>query len=423
MSNKEDLGESNCRDSNIGAEQTDLKQEKNTRQDLRKIPYDRVNNYSQDIIEKRQKFAESFSNSTLEHVKNFSIDPAVTEGNIENFIGTSQIPLATAGPIKMDGEHAQGEFLVPMCTTEGTLVASYNRGIKVCNLSGGVKTTVVNDSMQRAPVFIFDSAIQGKDFCCWMNENIEEIKNIAESTSNTAKFIGVDKFCTGKRVYTRFNFTTGDAAGQNMVSMATFAVCNWIQKNYEKLNYFSLEGNMSSDKKSSYANTLLTRGKRVIAEITINRKIFIENFNITPEMLNSNFDLIAKGAFMSGANNNSAHSANSIAAIFLATGQDAANITESSAGIGCMEITPDGDLYYSLTLPSLIVATYGGGTGLPTQRECLELMRCNGTGKVNKFAEIIAGVSLAGDLSLGAAMASTSSNEFVNSHEKFGRNR
>ncbi len=165
---------------------------------------------------------------------------------------------------------------------------------------------------------------------------------------------------------------------------------------------------------------LRTRGKRVTAEATVQRDILKRYLRVEPEKLAYHYGVSNVGAFLSGANNNGAQSANSITAMFIATGQDVANVAESSAAILYSELTASGDLYISLTIPSLIVATYGGGTGLATQRECLEMLGCYGKGKVYRLAEIIAGVALAGEISLGAAI---SSSDWVSSHENYGRNR
>ncbi len=192
------------------------------------VPYDKEDDYSADIIGKRQDFVRSFSGADLQHVSRYSFDPPVTKGNIENFIGVAQVPIGLAGPIKVNGEHAQGEFLVPLATTEGTLVASYNRGIKVLNLSGGVTCTVSDDRMQRAPVFVFDSAREARDFRDWVNQHLTEIRQAAEATSSVAKLLDIDIFLANKFAYLRFNYSTGDAAGQNMVGRATFAACSWM---------------------------------------------------------------------------------------------------------------------------------------------------------------------------------------------------
>jgi hydroxymethylglutaryl-CoA reductase (NADPH) len=220
----------------------------------------------------------------------------------------------------------------------------------------------------------------------------------------------------------RFNYTTGDAAGQNMVGRATFAACSWIIDVYEEeqIKHFYLESNFATDKKASQVNIMRTRGKRVTAECTVPRNVLIEHMRVEPESLTYHSGVANVGSFLSGANNNGAHSANGITAMFIATGQDVANVSESSAGIIYSEITPERDLYISITIPSLIVATYGGGTGLATQKECLQVLGCYGQGGVNKLAEIIAGVVLAGEISLGSAI---SSSDWVSSHEKYGRNR
>ena len=205
-----------------------------------------------------------------------------------------------------------------------------------------------------------------------------------------------------------------------MVGRATFAACSWILDNYAGVEHFYLESNLATDKKASQVNIMHTRGKRVVAECTIKREILIEHMRVEPEALFYHYNVSQIGAVLSGANNNGLHSANGITAMFIATGQDVANVAESSAAIIYVEVTPDKDLYLSITIPSLIVATYGGGTGLATQRECLELLDCWGKGKVYKLAEIIAGVVLAGEISLASAI---SSSDWVSSHEKYGRNR
>ncbi|HYO16085.1 MAG TPA: hydroxymethylglutaryl-CoA reductase [Thermoanaerobaculia bacterium] len=385
------------------------------------VPYDKDDNYSPQIIKARQKFVEEFSGHKLEHIDKFSFDPAVTQGNIENFTGVAQVPIGFAGPLKVNGEHAQGEFIIPLATAEGTLVASYNRGMKVLNLSGGVTCTVVGDSMQRAPVFVFDNARQGRDFVQWVDENLPKIREEAEATSSVAKLTYIDRYLSNKMVFLRFNYTTGDAAGQNMVGRATFAACSWILENYAPgVPHFYLESNFATDKKSSQINVMRTRGKRVTAEATIPRDVLIQHMRVDPETLHYHAGIANVGAFISGANNNGCHSPNGITAMFIATGQDVANVSESSAGIVYTELTPERDLYISITIPSLIVATHGGGTGLATQRECLEILGCAGKGKVKKLAEIVAGVVLAGEISLASAISSL---DWVSSHEQYGRNR
>ena len=384
------------------------------------VPYDKEDDYSDRAIKARQSFVEEFTGVKPKHLWSYSFDSDATRGNIENFSGVAQVPIGFAGPLNVKGEHAKGEFLIPLATTEGTLVASYNRGIKLLNESGGVTCTVLSDRMQRAPVFVFDSAREARDFRAWVYQNYDEIRDAAESTSRVAKLEDIDTYLSNKFAFLRFNYSTGDAAGQNMVGRATFAACSWMLERVKNVRKFYLESNLATDKKASQINVMRTRGKRVVAEATVPRDALAQLMRVEPEGLFYHYNVSNVGALLSGANNNGCHSPNAITAMFIATGQDVANVSESSAGILYSEITPDGDFYISLTIPSLIVATHGGGTGLPTQRECLDLLGCTERGSVNKFAEIVAGVALAGELSLASAISSL---DWVSSHEKYGRNR
>ena len=390
--------------------------------DAPRIPRDRSDDYSEGAIRARQEFVTDYTGHSLEHLPQYSFDPHQLQGNIENFTGVAQVPIGFAGPLTVCGEHAQGDFLIPLATTEGTLVASYNRGMKLLNLSGGVKCTVVADAMQRAPVFVFEDARGARDFIAWIDENINPIREEAEATSSVAKLDNIDPYQSNKFAFLRFNYQTGDAGGQNMVGRATFAACSWIMDHYDgqEIKRFYLESNFATDKKASQVNIMRTRGKRVTAEAIIPREVLVQNMRVVPEQLFYHYGVSNIGSIMAGVNNNGLHSANAITAIFIATGQDVANVSESSAGLIYVELTEEKDLYISITIPSLIVATFGGGTGLPTQRECLELLGCSGKGKVYKFAEIVAGTVLAGELSLAAAISSL---DWVSSHEEYGRNR
>ncbi|HEX8567738.1 MAG TPA: hydroxymethylglutaryl-CoA reductase [Pyrinomonadaceae bacterium] len=385
-----------------------------------KIPRNKENDYTPEAAAERRRFAQEQTGVELNHVGQFSFEPSVLPGNIENFIGAAQIPIGLAGPLLVNGEHARGDFFVPLATTEGTLVASYNRGMKLIRESGGVTTTVVDDAMQRAPVFVFPSAREAARFGIWVKENFAEIKARAETTTSVGKLRDIQQFPASRFLYLRFNFTTGDAAGQNMVGKATKAACDWIQTVYEGIERYQLEGSFATDKKTSWVNTLHTRGKKVIAEATIPAAKLKEIMRVSVERIFAARLASQLGGYLAGVNNNGAHSANGITAMFIACGQDAANVAESSAAAVYADITKNGDYYFSITIPSLIVATYGGGTGLPTQRECLELMGCYGKDRVRKFAEIVAATVLCGELSLGTAVIA---DEWVSSHEQLGRNR
>jgi len=389
-------------------------------QGRRKIPRDDHDDYTPQAAAARRAFLVEQTGVALEHVPHYSFDPSSLPGNIEHFIGVAQVPIGVAGPLLVDGEHAQGEFYVPLATAEGTLVASYNRGMKMLREAGGVKTTILDDAMQRAPAFVFESARESRAFGAWLTEHFAEIKQAAESTTRSGRLRGIEQYSASRILFTRFDYTTGDAAGQNLTGKATAAACAWIMANYTGIANFYLESNLATDKKSSQVNVLRTRGKRVVAEATIPAALIEAHMHTTPERLFRARQVSNLGGFMAGVNNNGAHSANAIAALFIATGQDAANVAESSAALGFSELLPDGDYYASITLPSLILATYGGGTGLATQRECLELLGCYGDGKVRKLAEIVAATVLCGELSLGSAIVAE---EWVKAHDLLGRNR
>jgi hydroxymethylglutaryl-CoA reductase (NADPH) len=385
-----------------------------------KIPRAKDNDYTAEMAAARRQFIKERTGKQLHHVAQCSFDPMLLPGNIEHFIGVAQVPIGLAGPLLVNGEYAEGEFYVPMATTEGTLVASYNRGMKLIREAGGVTTTVSDDAMQRAPVFAFRSAREAREFGIWVEENFAEIKRRADATTRVGRLRDIEQYSASHYRFLRFNYTTGDAAGQNMVSKATKAACDWICSAYPGIEHYYLESNFATDKKSSFINQLRTRGKRVTAEATIPAGLIEQIMHTNVNAIHRARQVINLGSLMSGVNNNGNHSANGIAALFIATGQDAANVAESSAAVIHAEMTPRGDFYYSITIPSLIVATYGGGTGLPTQRECLEMLGCYGQGGVRKFAEIVAATVLCGELSLGTAVVSE---EWVASHERYGRNR
>ena len=384
------------------------------------VPRDRDDDYTQAAAERRAEFIQERTDASLEHLTSYSFDPARVGGNIEHFVGVAQVPVGLAGPLLVNGEHAQGEYYVPMATAEGTLVASYNRGMRLLHEAGGVTTTIMDDRMQRAPAFLFASAREARAFGEWLTERLPDIKAAAEATTSVGQLQDIEQYSASRMLFTRFNYTTGDAAGQNLTGKATQAACHWIVEHYPSIERFFLEANFATDKKSSQVNMLHTRGKRVVAEATIPDELFRRVMRSNTKLMYRARQVSNLGAFMSGANNNGAHSANGITALFIATGQDAANVAESSAAFIYAERHDNDDYYFSVTIPSLIVATHGGGTGLATQRECLEMLGCYGTGKVRKFAEIVAATVLCGELSLGSAIVAE---EWVQAHDLYGRNR
>lgn len=384
------------------------------------IPRSRTNDYTDEMAAMRRGFILESTGVDLSHLAHYSFDPAILPGNIENFAGVAQIPIGIAGPIRLNGEFAHGDFYIPLATTEGTLVSSYNRGMRVLTEAGGVKTTVVEDAMQRAPAFILENARAARDFGVWVEEHFNEIRREAEATTSIGRLVKIEQFAVGPVRYLRFNYTTGDAAGQNMTGKATYAACEWIRENCPLPAEYYLSGNVDTDKKHSQLNMLLTRGKRVVAEAVIPRQILRRYLHIDTADLVRTREVQIAGAFLAGSSSTGAHAANGLAALFIATGQDVANIAESQASMSYTRELENGDFYWSITLTSLIVGTFGGGTGLATQRQCLEMLNCYGRERVKKFAEICGAVVLAGEISLVGAMLH---GDWVSAHERLGRNR
>ena len=274
----------------------------------RPIPRRDDDDYSEGAVDTRRGFIRERTGEELHHVCAHSIDPHTTRGNVEHFLGVAQVPIGVAGPLLVNGEHAHGEFYVPLATTEGTLVASYNRGMRMLYEAGGVTTTVVADGMQRAPVFVLAGAREAREFGAWLTERFEAIKAAAEQTTRSGRLQDIEQYAAGRQLYTRFVYTTGDAAGQNMTGKATQRACEWILDHFVGIESYLLEGSFATDKKSSHVNMLRTRGKRVIAEAVIPDELLGRVMRTSSASLFRARQLSNLGGFMAGVNNNGAHS-------------------------------------------------------------------------------------------------------------------
>src|SRR5579864_6028015 len=241
-----------------------------------RVPREVDSDYTHAMAAKRREFVREQTGADLSHVAQYSFDPAILPGNIENFTGVAQVPIGVAGPLRIQGEHASGDFYIPLATSEGTLVASYNRGMRLVTECGGVKTTVVEQYMQRAPVFVLEDARVAREFGRWVDEHWDFIRQAAEATTRVGKLRHIEQYQVGPLRYLRFNYTTADAAGQNMTGKATQAACEWIQSVYPVPLKYILSGGIDTDKKHSHLNTLLTRGKRVVAEATIRKEALLD---------------------------------------------------------------------------------------------------------------------------------------------------
>lgn len=346
-------------------------------------------------------------------------DPAIFNGNIENYIGITMIPTGIMGPVKVLGTAAHGDFYVPLATSEGALVASYHRGAKACYQAGGVTSICLTEGVQRSPVFKFHNLYDLGLFLVWISQKKGLFEVITSNSSRYAQLKEMKTSVEGNHLIVTFEYHTGDASGQNMVTFCTESICQYIIENCPtKPVLWFIEGNYSGDKKATTRSFLQVRGKKITSEIVLPKEIVEKTLKTTSQAMFDYWLTSTMGVIQSGAIGAQGHYANGLAAIFLATGQDAACVSESSVGITRMEVLPDGALYASVTLPNLIVGTVGGGTSLPTQKECLQIMDCYGQGKAVKFAEIIGAVLLAGELSIAAAL---SAGHFSNAHKQLGR--
>lgn len=341
------------------------------------------------------------------------------EGNIENYIGMTMVPTGVIGPVRVVGTVANGDYFIPLATSEGALVASYHRGAKACYLAGGATSICLMEAVQRSPLFKFEKVTELGSFLSWVLGKIEYFHEIVSQNSNHAKLNEMKVNIEGNQLILTFDYFTGDASGQNMVTICTNAICKYIIENCpDKPQQWFLESNYSGDKKATAQSFISTRGKKVTTEITLPAIIVEKVLKTTVDQIVAYWQASTIGIIQSGAIGAHGHYANGLAALFLATGQDVACVAEAATGITRMEKTKDGSLYASVTLPNLIVGTVGGGTSLPSQRECLELMECYGVGNARKYAEICGALILSGELSIAAAL---SAGHFSDAHQKFGR--
>lgn len=341
--------------------------------------------------------------------------------SIENFVGTVKVPVGLAGPLRVNGLFASGDFYVPLATTEAALVASYSRGSQLLTEAGGCAAVLLNEGVSRAPGFAFASIAECGQFVLWVTARLDDLRATAEATTRHGKMSDLRVSVEGNHVYLGFEFTTGDASGQNMVTVATEAVCRFIEANSPiKPRYWFVEANMSGDKKCSAQSFLLVRGKKVSAEAVVPAALVTNRLRTTPGRMVDCWRMSVMGGVLSGTMGTQGHYANGLTALYLACGQDVACVAESAIGVTRFEVTPEGDLYASVTLPNVMVGTVGGGTGLPSQRACLDILGLAGTGHSRALAEVAAALCLAGELSIVGAICS---GEFTRAHALLARGK
>jgi hydroxymethylglutaryl-CoA reductase (NADPH) len=333
-----------------------------------------------------------------------------------------QVPVGVAGPLIVKGEHAKGEYFLPLATTEGALVASVNRGCSAISRAGGAEVRIFRDAMTRAPVFAANDIVHAKEIIDWVEGHQEEIRSAAGRTTKHGRYLGASTSVAGTSVYVRLEFDTKDAMGMNMVTIASAEVADLIAAE-TGARLISLSGNLCTDKKPAAVNVVRGRGKTVAAGVHLSDDLVREVFKTdagTLTEVNVRKNLV--GSARAGALGFNAHAANVVAAIFIACGQDPAHVVEGSLAITTVDPVPGG-IYVAVTLPSLPVGTVGGGTGIDTQLECLGMLGVAGGGvppgaHAKAFAEIVASGVLAGELSLLGALGAQ---HLARAHSTLGR--
>lgn len=370
----------------------------------------------------RRKLLESETGASLDTAGKYAFDAEVAENNIENMVGAIQVPLGVAGPIPVSGGSADGEHYLPLATTEGALLASVNRGCSVIRTAGGADARVTKNGMTRAPVFRVEGVAEAEEVVSWVRGHRDDLAEAAESTTSHGELLDVTTYVVGDSVFLRFVYDTKDAMGMNMATIATREAASLVEEE-TPASLVALSGNLCTDKKPSAINAVEGRGRSVTADVHVPREIVEERLHTTPEAIeeaNTRKNLV--GSAKAGSLGFNAHAANVVAAAFLATGQDAAQVVEGSNAITTVEARED-ELYASVSIASLEVGTVGGGTKLPTQSEALDVLGLRGGGdpagsNADALAEIITVGALAGELSLLAALASR---HLSSAHEELGR--
>jgi hydroxymethylglutaryl-CoA reductase (NADPH) len=354
----------------------------------------------------RLAIARDTLNGRVSAIQRHCLDPSKLDRNIEKFIGAAQVPIGLAGPMKVSGDHARGIFRVPFATTEGTLVAGYTQGMLAASRSGGIRVKVLSRHTDITPVFELRDLGECVRFASWLVARVKAIRKVCATKTKRCRLLGLRPIIIGRRVYVHFDFDTHDAMGLNSISLATDASCQMISREFGGVVRWYLRSNLSADKKPAYLNFIQGYGKEVVAEVTIRKVVANRILGATPVQMQDFWHASVLSGFQAGTVGHNAHYANALAAVFIACGQDVAQIVNAAQGISTCEVDSEGDAYFSVRLPSLIVATVGGGTSLPTQRECLAIMECDGPDTSDKFAEILAATLLAGEISICAALAS-----------------
>jgi hydroxymethylglutaryl-CoA reductase (NADPH) len=382
------------------------------------IPRDPDDDFSARAVEARRALWRSAAGADPRCVGGAPVPIDSARGKIENLVGFAQIPLGIAGPLALDTSSGRCEVYVPMATTEGAMVASYSRGMKLLASGSGARARVLREGLTQNPILVYSDARAAESARDHARRSRRELARLVAGTTRHGKLVDVRPETIGRRLVLGLVFTTGDAIGINMaaraadlcsaeIARATGAVARYVH-------------GQDVEKRANARALIEGRGRSAVADVIVPRESLRALARTTPEEMAAIWKSYSVGFAQLSTANWLVQSANGLAAVLLACGQDVAYVTECATGFLDLDVTREGDLYASAFLPSLLVGTVGGGSAQGTAAECLDLMRCRVPGGANRLAEILAATVLAGDLSLMAAFCS---HEFVAAHERLGRNR
>lgn len=362
----------------------------------------------------RRSLLEEETQTSLTEVGNALRDEQ-SSIHCENLIGAISLPLGVAGPLHIHGAQGEKNAYVPLATTEGALVASVHRGAKATRMAGGIQVYVEKEGTTRGPVFFTGSVRKSTYLANWVQAHTEELTKQAQQTSSHLTLMHIDVKVVTNYVYIRFSYDTDQAMGMNMVTIATQAICSFIEKE-TGITCLTVAGNYDIDKKPAWLNVIKQRGYAVRADTVIPAKVVENELKTTAQKL---FDVwLSKcmiGSALSGSLGFNSHFANIVAAFFAATGQDLAHVGEGSLGITTTQVLENKDLYMSIYMPAVLLGTVGGGTKLQTQTEARSITHAH---NAHELAEVLSGAVLAGELSLLASLAAQT---LARSHQALGR--
>ena len=374
--------------------------------------------YDAESLNKKLNVLERRLGLKLKHVRGCTYDTQEFKGNIENPIGIIQIPLGLIGPLKIEGKHARGEFFVPLATTQGALLLTYDLGARLAATSGGIETEVLSKTAHASAMFIVGHHPDGTDkMRHFINSEYKTIKEIAEGGSRHTQLLKITCKHINDSCVMKFEFDTADAQGVHMINQAVFRACKYIESKTDV--YFYNRSHYSGLKHYSLLNEIEGQGRVVQARAVMTGKA-LDMLRVNVQELKDFFDRSVACGKAAGIRSVNMRASDAIAAIFLACGQDPANLSSSHVCETTGQVINGKDFLIECTLKNLLIGTVGGGTGLETQKECLQIMDCYGAGKSDKFAEIIAATVLAGELPTAAAVISRA---YVDIHKTYARSK